>query len=152
LDIDDTILDHNAGVDGGLAAPGAADFVRWLQRHFEVRWLTRWCPSGCLSDEQCETLAARLAMRSVELRRVRNTRAFVERITSYEKHHGIDFAEADAGRAFVWIEDALTEADRRELARRGYAEAHVPCNVTERPERLAEVRREIAIRFGLPAG
>jgi hypothetical protein len=152
LDIDDTLLDHGAGVDGGAAPPGAAEFVRWLQRHFEVRWLTRWCPLGCLSDEQCETLALRLGLRPGELRRVRNARPFVERITSYEKHHGIDFAEADAGRPFVWIEDGLIDADRRELARRGYGDAYVPCNVTERPERLAEVRRELAARFGIPIG
>jgi hypothetical protein len=49
LDLDDTIISWEGGAPH--AAPGATEFVDWALEHFEVRWLTTWCPSGAMSDK-----------------------------------------------------------------------------------------------------
>jgi hypothetical protein len=50
LDLDDTLLTWAASRP--LAAPGAREFVLWALEHYEIRWLTRWCPTGSWSPAE----------------------------------------------------------------------------------------------------
>lgn len=59
LDLDDTCLAY----PGGQAGPGVPEFIRWAKEHFEVRWLTMWCPSGDMAKPTDGTNAALLSLR-----------------------------------------------------------------------------------------
>lgn len=149
LDVDDTILRRP---DGGkpLGAPGAAEFLRFLARHFEVRWLTRWCPGGTMRPDQIARLERQLAIPAAELKSIRNPCAFEDRAAPEAfpvKWPALDWKAIDAGRPFVWIENYITPEDEQVLARRGLLDCYIHCDVTAEPDRLTEVRRILEERF-----
>ncbi len=151
LDVDDTILRHPPGEES-VAAPGAADFLRFLARHFEVRWLTRWCPGGTMRPEQLANLARHLTVPAAELQAIRNPCQFEDLETPDGfpvKWRALDWDAIAAGRPFVWIENYLTREDEAVLARHGLLDSYIHCDVTADPGRLAEVRRILEDRFGL---
>lgn len=150
LDLDDTLIRHTDGTrDNGVAAPGAAEFVRFLKHHFEVRWLTMWCPAGRLSDDAATRLSSILGLAPEELHAIRNPRAFLIGPHCPFKHQAVDLEEAAAGRPFVWVEDDLNAVDRSHLEAHGMLHCHIPCNVSRDPARLAVVRALLAERLGL---
>ncbi len=154
LDVDDTILRHPAEGDA-VAAPGAADFLRFLAKHFEVRWLTRWCPGGKMRPDQLRQLERHLSMPAAELAPIRNPCRFVDEEPAGAfpvKWQALDWDAIDAGRPFVWIENYITPEDELVLAARGLYDRYIHCDVTAEPGRLAEVRRILEERFGLADG
>lgn len=151
LDVDDTILRHPAG-EASSAAPGAADFLRFLARHFEVRWLTRWCPGGRMRPDQLAALETTLEVPAAELRAIVNPCSFedLEPPDGFPvKWRALDWKAIDAGRPFVWIENYITPEDRRVLAERGLLNSFILCDVTAEPRRLFDVRRILEERFAL---
>ncbi len=154
LDVDDTILRHPAA-ELSLPAPGVAAFLRFLARHFEVRWLTRWCPGGRMRDDQVALLVRHLGLGADELRCITNPGAFVDEPATWgaagspAKWPALDWPAIARGRPFVWIENALTPEDRAVLTARGLLDCWIPCDVTADPDRLAAVRRSLSDRFRL---
>ncbi len=151
LDIDDTILAHPQP-SLSIAPPGADEFLRFLGRHFEVRWLTRWCPGGRMSDAQLQGLAEVLRLSAEELRPIANPGAFVDDEPPEGmpvKWRALDWEAIEGGRTFVWIENALTAEDRAVLRERGVLDSYIHCDVTSHPGRLGEVKRILQERFGL---
>ncbi len=151
LDVDDTILCHPAP-GASLPAPGIIEFLRFLSEHFEVRWLTRWCPGGRMREDQLTSLAECLGMRADELRGIVNPGAFEDAEPPEgmpAKWRALDWPAIERGRPFVWIENALPPEDRAVLAARGLLDRWIPCDVTARPERLREVQTILEERFGV---
>lgn len=153
LDVDDTILRRPTAGES-IAAEGADEFLRFLARHFEVRWLTRWCPAGRMREEQVLRLARLLRLSAEELLPIANPGAFVDGEPPEGmpvKWRALDWAAIDAGRTFVWIENALTPEDQAVLESRGLLDCYIHCDVTSDPSRLAEVRRILEERFAAGA-
>jgi hypothetical protein len=151
LDVDDTIL-RRPTPQASLPAPGVTEFLRFLARHFEVRWLTRWCPGGRMRADQLDLLCERLGMPQEELSAIANPRAFLDEVGpegSPVKWRALDWQAIEAGRPFAWIENALAPEDRAVLAQHGLLDHWIPCDVTARPDRLREVREILEQRFGL---
>ncbi len=149
LDVDDTILRRPPGKET-VAAPGAADFLRFLTRHFEVRWLTRWCPGGIMRPAQLAQLERHLALPAARLKAIRNPCRFEDLETPDGfpvKWRALDWDAIAAGRPFVWIENYLTPEDEAVLARHHLLDSFIHCDVTAEPGRLAQVRAILQDRF-----
>ena len=149
LDLDDTLTRRTAELPSGKAAPGASDFLRFLLRHFEVRWLTMWCPDGNMHEEGLGWLESFFGIPRDELRHVRNMRSFTIAEGTRFKWEAINFTEAQTGRPFVWLEERLHEADVEHMERHGCRDCFIECDVTANPYRLAEVREILTERFAL---
>lgn len=151
LDVDDTILRHPAP-DISLPPPDVGRFLRFLAAHFEVRWLTRWCPGGRMTPEQLASLEGFLEYPAADLERIVNPCTFQDDAPPQGfpvKWRGLDWAAIEAGRPFVWIENYLTPADRGVLEEHGLLDCFIHCDVTADPGRLAQVRRQLEQSFGL---
>jgi hypothetical protein len=151
LDVDDTILRRLPG-EKTVAAPGAGEFLRFLARHFEARWLTRWCPGGMMRPAQLVRLAHHLTLAVPDLKAFRNPRAFedLETPDGYpSKWRALDWDAIAISRPFVWIENYITREDEAVLARHGLLDSYIHCDVTAEPGRLAEVRAILQDRFHL---
>jgi hypothetical protein len=149
LDLDDTLIRRPADTPLGKAAPGASEFLRFLLRHFEVRWLTMWCPDGTMPEQGLGWLESFLGIPRDEFRHVRNSRSFTITPVARFKWEAIDFDEATAGRPFVWLEERLHEADEEHMGRHGFRDSFIECDVTANPHRLAEVHQILVRRFAL---
>ncbi len=90
LDLDDTILLHRKPVHNTVA------FFLWLKEHFEIRWLTRWCPDGHMPIQNVAYLSALLG---VEVGCLDNPKSFWR-----SKAEAIDW---DTDREWVWVENDL---------------------------------------------
>ncbi len=153
LDVDDTLLRHPAP-DLSLPAPGVAHFLRFLADHFEVRWLTRWCPGGRMREDQLALLERQLGIGADELRCIANPGAFVDEQgapAAPAKWRALDWVAIEHGRPFVWIENAITPEDRAILEARGLLDRWIPCDVTCHPGRLREVESLLRARLRPPA-
>ena len=142
LDIDDTLLVWTNGQQG-FAAPLAAEFVRWADEHFEVRWLTMWCPSGKLRQEGAEELSYRFhgTVKPDVFMKFTNPTPFV----SY-KTDGIDFLDP---RPWVWVEDMVLPTERNVLGPK-YIKQFYPTHVTQNVVALQATWRKLAKEFYLP--
>lgn len=140
LDIDDVLIRWEGR--RREAAPHAAEFLEWLLQHCEVRWITSWCPSGVMREDRLRTLAELLEIDQKDLRRIRNPRGFPSKPHgSPPKHHAIGFDEA---RPWIWIEDEhLHKCNIDELDRRGFADRHIECNTSRRPDDLIRVMEQL---------
>jgi len=144
LDVDDTLLVWtNRAL--GFAAPRATEFVQWALEHFEVRWLTMWCPSGRMREAGCKELSYRFnyTITPEQFASIRNPRNFVGL-----KTEGIDF---DDPRPWVWVEDGILPKEKIVLQDRGLVHNFYPAHVTRNIVELQSAWRKIAKRFELPS-
>lgn len=164
LDVDDTLLSmHESFLPTeprilrstwryyGFAPPGVREFVEWALDHFEIRWLTWWCGSHEMAEEQLARLAGEVGVPAEALAPIRSTR-FAAR--SHNDHclktDGIEWDEHRAGRPFVWVEDWISDRERAVLRGNGFADCWIPCHVTEDPTALQRVHAELQRRFPTP--
>lgn len=156
LDVDDTLLMCRSKIK---AAPGAAQFLYWVTSHFEVWWLSMWCPGGPMLPERQLELSKLLGVPVSAIAEIPAARfwfpgGWYDSGGPYRdkvrKTDGIDWAQIDAGREWVWIEDGLIHAERTILRERKASLRHIPCNVTANPRRLQAVAGLLEKRFGLP--
>ena len=108
-----------------------------------------WCPDGTMSQEGLGWLESFFCIPRAERRHVRNERSFTITPATRFKWEAIDFAEAQAGRPFVWLEERLHEADVEPVERHGFRDCFIQCDVTANPHRLAEVQALLVQRFAL---
>lgn len=145
LDVDDTLLVWTNDFVG-FAAPRAADFVHWALEHFEIRWLTMWCPSGRLQPHGAEELSYRFnnKVSAETFYSIYNPRMFQQ-----DKSAGIDF---DDPRPWVWVEDGALPNEERVLKSKGLWTNFYKTNVTHDRRMLQKTWRLLAERFDLPGG
>jgi hypothetical protein len=143
LDVDDTLLVWTNKVHG-FAAPMAAEFVTWALEHFEVRWLTMWCPGGRMSQQGCEELSYRFnsKIHPDVFRNIVNPRGFIN-----NKTEAVDFADS---RPWVWVEDNMVSYEKREMNQRNTLNNFYPTNVSHNVVVLQSTWRKLAKRFDLP--
>ena len=143
LDCDDTLLIHTRDVRG-FPAPLAAEFVHWALEHFEVRWLTMWCPSGRLQPHGAAELAYRFDNRvtAETFLDIHNPKSF-----RHDKTEGVDF---DDPRPWVWVEDGLAVVEYEELQRRKMNNRFFRTNVSTNCTALQATWRKLAKQFNLP--
>lgn len=148
LDIDDTLVGYPDGRRGGpRPASGAPEFLAWALRRFEVRWLTRWCPTGRMRDDQVRAFSKMLRVEADVVRRIRG----LDWTCSETKLDGIAWLEhVVLGRPFLWIEDewGMGERERAFLRDHGFDDYWRHCNVTQNPEALASLHRTLVDRRG----
>lgn len=128
LDLDDTIISWEAGKPH--AGSGARDFVLWALDHFEVRWLTTWCPTGIMDEKLLRDLSS---MIDVSVDRLREITGF-DWDSTKSKLNGIAWLEHIVfGRPFIWIEDQYGFTDREGafLEENDLLDRYLHCNVTE---------------------
>lgn len=145
LDIDDSIIVWTNQIMG-FGAPRSADFINWSLEHFEVRWLTMWCPSGRLRQEGADELSYRLGGKISPdvFRSISNPKNFIN-----NKTEGIDFADP---RPWVWVEDGMVFDEKCILDARGMSKNFYPTNVSQNIMVLQKTWRLLAERFDLPGG
>lgn len=143
LDIDDTLLVWTRDARG-WAAPRAAEFVHWALEHFEVRWLTMWCPSGRLQPEGAVELSNRFNKKVLPetFYNIRNPKSFVG-----SKVEGIDFEDP---RPWVWVEDGLLSNEQYQLKSMGVFDNFYKTNVSHNSVMLQKTWRLLADKFDLP--
>lgn len=140
LDLDDTLLSWATGEP--RPAPAARAFLLWAAERYEIRWLTRWCPTGRMGDALLGDLCKLLDL----------DRSAISGV------HGVDWSGGDSklngiawlehlvlGRPFLWLEDEVGagERERRFLEEHGLLGAYRHCNVTRDPGALDQVWAEL---------
>lgn len=145
LDVDDTLIVWTDNVLG-FGAPRAADFINWALEHFEIRWLTMWCPSGTLRMDGAAELSYRLngKISPDVFKNITNPKGFIN-----QKTEAIDF---DDPRPWVWVEDTLLTKERMLLEDRHLANNFYKTDVTHNIVALQKTWRLLAERFELPGG
>lgn len=144
LDIDDTLLSWASGSPAAVAS--TESFLRWALDAFEVRWLTKWCPSGTMSDDLLRDLAKMVGVGAEGLGAVPGC-CWEE---SGIKADGIAWLEhALLGRDFAWVEnpEGLTERDFEILRETGFEDRYFPTNVTQDETALDRTRALLARRY-----
>lgn len=143
LDVDDTLIVWTNNV-GGYGAPRSAEFIKWALEHFEVRWLTMWCPSGKMRREGAEELSYRLGNKIEPdvFYNITNPQPFVN-----QKTEGIDFNDP---RPWVWVEDGMLLKERNQLTQMNLAHNFYPTHVSYNVVALQKTWRLLAERFELP--
>lgn len=143
IDLDDTLL---VWTDKGMgfAAPAADEFMLWALEHFEVRWLTMWCPSGKLREHGARELSYRFGHRIPPevFAGISNPKRFINNKTEAVDH--------DDSRPWVWVEDALVPYELKELQDKNCMENFYPTNVTHNVVALQATWAKLAKRFNLP--
>lgn len=144
LDIDDTILSWATGEP--RPAPSSRCFLLWAMDRFEVRWLTRWCPSGHMPDGLVGDLSKMVGVDASGLRSISGCSWEHSEI----KANGIAWLEHTVlGRDFAWVEDpgGVSDRDLEILGLAGYRDRYIPCNVTEHEADLDRVQEILSARF-----
>ncbi len=143
LDIDDTLIVWSA-THKGFGAPQVDKFIKWALEHFEVRWLTMWCPSGILRRHGCDELSYRLgnAVSPEILQSIKNPNSFTN-----SKCQGIDF---DDPRPWVWVEDDMVPIERQYIEQRGLVHNFYKTNVSRDVTALQVTWKKLAHKFNLP--
>ncbi len=144
LDVDDTLLVWTNSQQG-FAAPMAAEFIHWANEHFEVRWLTAWCPSGKLRQHGAEELSYRFhgTIPAEMFMTFNNPKQWID-----QKTEGIDWSDE---RPWVWVEDALLPKERMFLTPK-WIDQFYPTHVTHNVVALQSTWRKLAKTFDLPNG
>lgn len=139
LDLDDTLISWRGG--NPHAAPGARDFMLWALEHYEVRWLTTWCPNGEMEKSLLADLCKMLKIETATLRRVRGFDW-----QGHSKLDGIAWLEHIVlHRPFLWVEDdfGFGERELHFLAAHGLLDRYRWCNVTEHPDSLIRIHEQL---------
>lgn len=142
MDIDDTLLRYPGGAEGPVPAPGAVEFVAWAFEHFEVRWLTRWCRNGRMSDDLVRSFCKMFRVDAKVVQRVKG----LDWSETDNKLDGITWLEhVVLERPFLWIEDehGLGEIEQGFLTDHGFAEMWLSCNVTMDPHALSALHQRL---------
>lgn len=158
LDVDDTLL----GYPGGKVGAGVPEFIRWATAHFEVRWLTMWCPSGDMrlpADGAAHwILARRLKITDDEVLAIINPHPFP--VWGFRVHGSYrDKSESIRAmlaempdREWVWVEDPHLEyAERDFLAAPENAQNYYETSTSHDPLAVLKTWAALAERFQLPA-
>lgn len=161
LDVDDTLL----GYPGGNAGSGVKEFVRWAKEHFEVRWLTMWCPEGSISEavdfrfggRLLPHLAQRMGMSESELAEIVNPHAFSTDLGGIggewrDKSESVRAMLAETpDRRWAWVEDPFLDvAEKRWLAAPEHGANYYETSVTHRADAVYRTADLLAYRFNLP--
>jgi hypothetical protein len=149
LDLDDTLVCWRGGHPQG--APGARDFLRWALAHFEVRWLTTWCPDGEMKEHLLNDLADLLHEDPTTLKHIRG----FDWAASESKLNGIAWLEhLVLGRPFFWLEDdyGVGAQELDFLEEHGFRHVYRWVNVTEDPESLRRAHGELESHFNVLSG
>ena len=147
LDIDDTLLSWASG--GPEPVPSTECFLRWAMDRFEVRWLTKWCPTGTMSEDLLADLSKMVGVDTTGLSRVQGC-AWEEKGI---KADGIAWLEHTVlGRDFAWVEnrEGVSDDDLEILCRAGFGDRYFPCNVSEDETALERTRALLERRFDEP--
>jgi hypothetical protein len=146
LDLDDTIIAWPNGRGGSpRGARGAGELLCWAMEHFEVRWLTTWCPDGRMAPGLLRDLARMLRLPPEQLEGIRG----LDWSAGGCKLDGIAWMEhLVLGRPFVWLEDeyGFGERERRFLRAHGLGASHVAVNVSTDADALAGVCSDLRLR------
>jgi hypothetical protein len=145
LDIDDTLVRH--APSGPRPAPGARKFFAWALENFQIRWLSRWCRDGIMTEDLVRAFCKMFGADPETIRSIRG----VDWSDSDSKLDGIAWLEhVVLGRPFLWIEDehGLGEKERAFVELQGFAEACFYCNVTQDPDALRALHRQLVERHG----
>lgn len=151
LDVDDTIL------GGKGPGRGAADFIRWCKQHFEVRWLTMWCPDGKLGQHNGTMLAKYLDMDVEELLEIENPHPFP--VDAYhfslprnwrDKSVSVKAMLAETpDRPWVWVEDPHAVPVEHEFQVQ-HKDNYIMTDSSYDSEALIKTAAILAKRFNLP--
>lgn len=136
LDLDDTVISWEGGRPH--AAPGAREFLLWALEHYEVRWLTTWCPNGEMEEKLLHSLHQML---EIPFSRLRAIRGF-DWDFSQCKLDGIAWLEhLVLQRPFLWVEDDYGFAEREIcfLEAHGLLDRYRCVNITDNPDALARL-------------
>lgn len=152
LDVDDTMIAHPKGVAG----TAAAEFLRWAQAHFEVRWLTMWAVSGTVNEEYVSDLARILKVSEAEIRSIHNPHAFPVWNNPFDtnwrdKSHSIRKMLLETPtRDWGWVEDPYTTPSEREFISE-HPDRYFETSCSADPHALIRTAQKLADRFVLPA-
>jgi hypothetical protein len=141
LDLDDTVLKWTDGNPG--PAEGAREFVLWSLDRFEVRWLTRWCPTGEMEERLLRDLCRMLELDPAVFRHVRG----FDWESTGSKLNGIAWLEhVVLKRPFLWVEDeyGVGERELSTLRALGLERCYLHCNVSEDPLALRALYERLA--------
>ena len=145
LDVDGVLwLPTNQGYAGPM---GLTEFMEFALANYEVRWCTAWATSGDMRTESLQRLRDMTGVPLDVWRQVQPSLGW-ER----NKTETIDWAEVDAGRPFVWIDDELYGEDLELLRRRGIEHWCILTNVLENPCALSKTLRELKSRVEAQRG
>lgn len=144
LDLDDTVISWATG--DPEPGEGAHEFLVWALDHFEVRWLTTWCPDGRMDPQLLRDLSS---LTDVPVERLRTIRGFDWEGGS--KLDGIAWLEhVVLGRPFLWVEDSTVQPEWLAfLDDHGLRDRFRQCDVTRQPEAVRELHA--ALKRLIPA-
>jgi hypothetical protein len=149
LDLDDTLLSWADGAP--RAVPGAGEFLCWALQRYEVRWLTRWCPSGEMEESLRGDLCEMLGLDASVAAAIRGLDwSCGDPDVGAEggsKINGIAWVEhLVLGRPFAWVEDekGVGERELGFLAGHGLLHSYHHVNVTRSPGSLRRVQERLA--------
>jgi hypothetical protein len=128
--------------------PGVQPFMEFILEHFDVRWLTSWCPSSAtMSEAQYGALCWLTGVSVERLRAIPATR------WRRNKAEGLG-REAGERTDFLWIEDDRMEEEMQWLLERGLMENFLHCDCIADPLALGWAHALLQSRFGFdqPAG
>lgn len=150
LDVDDTLLRYPDGREADpIVADGAREFFAWALDVYEVRWLTKWCRTGTMDDDLVPDFCRML---DVEPNVVRSV-CGLDWSYSDTKLNAIGWLEhLVLDRPFLWVEDnyGVRAQERRFLAELGLEGCWRCCNVTERPDALMHLHRNLRREMSRP--
>lgn len=144
LDLDDTLIRWEHGRPSG--APGAHEFLLWALQHFEVRWLTTWCPGGDMEQGLFQDLCKLLRMPPDQIHHIRGG----DWTETASKLNGLLWLEhLVLGRPFFWVEDenGVGERERRVLAEQGLLDCYVHVNVSTDAQALIRAHERLRQRL-----
>lgn len=150
LDVDDTLLRYPNGREADpIVADGAREFFAWALDVYEVRWLTQWCRTGAMDDDLVDDFCRMLDVEPSVVQSVRG----LDWSFSDTKLDAIAWLEhLVLHRPFLWVEDnyGVSALERRFLAEQGLADCWRRCNVTERPDALTNLHRNLRRELSRP--
>ena len=134
LDIDGVLLGVDRDRPSRLAlADHALDFLAFVTRHFDVRWLTPACRGDAAAATDHLVRHAKLSDRERLL-------ALCERIGTTD-YRELRTEALPSGEPFVWIDDAPTDKELADLRGRGWMDRWLWIDTREEPEDLLRAKQ-----------
>lgn len=142
LDVDDSLVrwdNDRLGTPGN----GAKEFVEWAKKHFEIRWLTAWCPSGVMGDIGKEGLSKIFKVEPEFFDDMDNPKSWG--MSNY-KTDGIDYVDP---RPWVWVEDEILEREAMFLTTIDKLANFIKTDSSADPDALLKTKAILKQRFHL---